>query len=78
VHITEREGPYPGTGAYDYKPVLTVLRRRGYTGWLSVEVFDFSTGADKIARESLKVRTIGDRQARPGGSADAQPAGGGL
>jgi len=54
VHITEREGPYPGTGAYDCKPVLTVLRRRGYTGWLSVEVFDFSAGADKIARESLK------------------------
>jgi sugar phosphate isomerase/epimerase len=54
VHITEHGGPYPGTGTYDYKPVLNVLRRRGYTGWLSVEVFDFSAGADKIARESLK------------------------
>lgn len=53
VHITEHGGPYPGTGAYDYKPVLNVLRRRGYTGWLSVEVFDFSAGADKIARESF-------------------------
>jgi D-psicose/D-tagatose/L-ribulose 3-epimerase len=54
VHITEHGGPYPGTGAYDYKPVLNVLHRRGYTGWLSVEVFDFSAGADKIAQESLR------------------------
>ena len=54
VHITEKEGPYPGTGSYDYKPVLNVLRRRGYRGWLSLEVFDFSAGADKIAQESFK------------------------
>jgi sugar phosphate isomerase/epimerase len=54
VHITEKGGPYPGTGSYDYKPVLNVLRRRGYRGWLSLEVFDFSAGADKIAQESFK------------------------
>jgi sugar phosphate isomerase/epimerase len=54
VHITEKGGPYPGTGSYDYKPVLSVLRRRGYQGWLSLEVFDFSAGADKIAQESFK------------------------
>jgi len=54
VHLTEKGGPYPGTGSYDYKPVLSVLRRRGYTGWLSLEVFDFSAGADKIAQESFR------------------------
>ncbi len=54
VHLTEKGGPYPGTGTYDYKPVLSVLRRRGYTGWLSLEVFDFSAGADKIAQESFQ------------------------
>ena len=54
VHITEKGGPYPGTGSYRYKPVLSVLRRRGYQGWLSLEVFDFSAGAGKIARESFK------------------------
>ena len=54
VHLTEKGGPYPGTGAYDYKPVLQVLGRRGYTGWLSVEVFDFSAGADKIAQDSIR------------------------
>jgi D-psicose/D-tagatose/L-ribulose 3-epimerase len=54
VHITERGGPYPGTGSYDYKPVLSVLRKRGYRGWLSLEVFDFSAGAGKIAQESFE------------------------
>jgi sugar phosphate isomerase/epimerase len=53
VHLTEKGGAYPGAGTYDFKPVLEVLRRRGYQGWLSVEVFDFSAGADKIARDSI-------------------------
>ncbi|HZT28346.1 MAG TPA: sugar phosphate isomerase/epimerase family protein [Bryobacteraceae bacterium] len=54
VHLTEKGGAYPGTGTYDFKPVLRVLRRRGYTGWLSLEVFDFRAGADKIAQDSLR------------------------
>jgi len=54
VHLTEKGGPYPGTGSYDYRPVLNVLRRRGYTGWLSLEVFDFSAGAGKIAQDSFR------------------------
>ncbi len=54
VHLTEQGGAYPGVGSYDFKPVLGVLRRRGYTGWLSLEVFDFRAGADKIANGSLR------------------------
>jgi sugar phosphate isomerase/epimerase len=53
VHLTEIGGAYPGTGSYDFKPVLNVLRRRGYSGWLSLEVFDFSAGAGKIAQDSF-------------------------
>ena len=54
VHINEMDGRHPSTGAYDYKPVLEVLARRGYAGWLSLEVFDFSAGADRIAADSLR------------------------
>jgi sugar phosphate isomerase/epimerase len=54
VHINETDGRHPGTGAYDYRAVLEVLARRGYRGWLSLEVFDFSAGADKIAADSLR------------------------
>jgi sugar phosphate isomerase/epimerase len=54
VHLNEMDGKHPGTGSYDFKPVLEVLARRGYTGWLSLEAFDFTPGADAIAAESLR------------------------
>ena len=44
---------HPGQGEYDFKPVLGVLKQRGYNGWISLEVFDFSPGAETIARESI-------------------------
>jgi D-psicose/D-tagatose/L-ribulose 3-epimerase len=54
VHLNELDGRHPGAGTYDFKPVLEVLGRRGYRGWLSLEVFDFSPGADRIAEDSLR------------------------
>lgn len=53
VHVNELDGRHPGTGAYDFRAVLDLLRRRNYAGWVSLEVFDFSAGAENIARESL-------------------------
>jgi sugar phosphate isomerase/epimerase len=54
VHVNEMDGRHPGTGTYNFKPVLAILRQRGYTGWVSLEAFDFSAGADKIASDSLR------------------------
>ena len=54
VHLNEMDGRHPGSGSYDFKPVLAALARRGYTGWLSLEVFDFKLGADIIAEEALR------------------------
>jgi len=53
VHVNEMDGRHPGTGAYDFAAVLNVLKQRNYSGWISLEVFDFSAGADNIARQSL-------------------------
>jgi len=30
------------------------LRRRGYRHWVSLEAFDFSPGAEKVASDSLR------------------------
>jgi len=44
----------PGMGAVDFPPIARELIQGGYTGWVSVEVFDLTLGADFIAGESLK------------------------
>jgi sugar phosphate isomerase/epimerase len=54
VHVNELDGRHCGTGDYDYKPLFEVLRRRGYQGWISLEAFDFTPGAEKLAAESLR------------------------
>ncbi|MGH9667429.1 MAG: sugar phosphate isomerase/epimerase family protein, partial [Bryobacteraceae bacterium] len=54
VHINEMDGRYPGTGNYDFQSVFPALKRLGYSHWVSLEVFDFSAGAEKIAGESLR------------------------
>ena len=54
VHVNEMDGGHPGTGSYDFRPVLEALKRRGYDRWVSVEAFLFGPGAEKIATESLQ------------------------
>jgi sugar phosphate isomerase/epimerase len=53
VHVNELDGKHCGRGDYDFKPVLSVLKKRGYTGWISLEAFDFSFGPETIAKESI-------------------------
>jgi D-psicose/D-tagatose/L-ribulose 3-epimerase len=54
VHVNEMDGKHPSKGDYDFKPLLSVLQRRNYPGWVSLEAFDFSYGAETIANESLR------------------------
>ena len=53
VHLNERDGRHPGAGDYDFRPVLQALKDLGYRRWVSVEVFDFTGGGERIARESF-------------------------
>ena len=54
VHVNEMDGKHPSMGDYDFKPVLRTLERLKYKGWVSLEAFDFSFGAERIARESIE------------------------
>jgi|SRR5579864_4342123 len=54
VHVNELDGRHCGAGSYDFKPVLEVLRRHNYPGWVSLEAFDFTPGPEKLANDSLR------------------------
>ena len=54
VHVNEMDGRYPGSGGYDFKPVLAALGECSYQGWVSVEVFDFRPDGVTIARDSAR------------------------
>jgi sugar phosphate isomerase/epimerase len=52
--VTKLDGSYPRPeGGYDFKPVLQIAKDRAFPGWVSMEVFDFTPGAEKIVNESI-------------------------
>ena len=54
IHVNELDGSHCGAGDYDFRPVFEALGRMHYTGWISLEAFDFDYGAERLAAESLR------------------------
>src|ERR1019366_3652712 len=53
VHANDANRRGPGYGETDFIPILSTLHSVGYTGYISVEVFDDAPGALTVANESL-------------------------
>jgi len=54
IHVNEVDGKHCGAGDYDFAPLLRSLKKLNYGEWISLEAFDFSPGAEAIARRSIR------------------------
>jgi len=53
-HANDANRLGPGFGEIDFVPIFEALGAIDYHGWVSVEVFDYSPGVERLARESIE------------------------
>jgi sugar phosphate isomerase/epimerase len=42
----------PGRGAIDFSATLTAIKKSGYSGWLTIELYPYIADPDAAAREA--------------------------
>lgn len=53
VHVNELDGRHPGTGSYNFALMMKTLQEIGYSGWISLEVFQFQPSGETVATEAM-------------------------
>jgi sugar phosphate isomerase/epimerase len=53
IHVNDANGRGPGFGDTVFVPILKILIKHNYKGYISVEVFDFSPDPQTVASRSI-------------------------
>ena len=53
-HANDPNRQGPGMGDVDFLPIVQSLEKEKFDGWVSVEVFDYSPGIEKLASSSIE------------------------
>ncbi len=53
-HANDPNRQGPGMGELNIQPVFDALQKIQYSGWVSVEVFDYDPGIETLVRESMQ------------------------
>ena len=53
-HANDPNRRGPGMGDTDFVPIIQALKEIDYRGWISVEVFDYEPGIQRLTEESLE------------------------
>ena len=53
-HANDPNQQGPGFGELDFVPILEALGEIDFRGWISVEVFNYAPGPERLARESIE------------------------
>ncbi len=71
-HANDPNRQGPGMGDVDFVPIFDALRDIDYDGWVSVEVFDYEPGIDRLVTESMENMKRACSEARERGLASGR------